>query len=264
MRPDQPAGSGPDRSGRREGLITGRTGAEPARRPKEKGTYSMKKTAHEKVLIVFMLVAAVLSAAGPQAEAKTTGEKKIPAPLALQGFRTGMSVNEVKKLLRKKQVGNYETGFSDLFVYEPMPGSETKLMFTCSPKGPVLGTIELSTAFDADETEPAVSRFKQKLTARYGAPSTGDARGKDLSLCWGQCDAGAGGARLEASVSPEKDRALLVRLHDGRLTRACVEQRRRKIGLWLNGWIADISKFRTGMTMKEAAILYQKRYRDAM
>lgn len=219
----------------------------------------------------FLLVAALpvhaKTSVQKTAPAKKTKKKKVvPPPLNIQGFHTGMTVKDVKQLLRKKRITGYETAFSDLFVYDPLPGTEVKLLFTCSPKGSVLGTAELRLTFANDETDAALPKFKEQLVAKYGMPSITDSQWDRLDYCWGQCDEGANGLKLNAKTTAPQEgkRSLVLVLANERLVQACGDQRREKINAWLYQWIAAVQKFKPGMALKDASLLYQERYWEKM
>jgi hypothetical protein len=133
--------------------------------------------------------------------AEKSDKKKTAPPFDVAGFRVGLTVSEAKKLLQKKKIANYETGFPDLFVYDPAPGAEVKLTFTCGATGYILGTIELSSVFRAEEAETALPKFKQQLVAKYGMPSITDSQLDRLEYCWGQCDQDASGLKLTARTT---------------------------------------------------------------
>ena len=226
----------------------------------------MERLRRGKQLLSLILGGLLIFAAAQPAPAKTVKKKKAAASLSVQGFRIGMTLSDAKKLLQKKKVTGYETGFSDLFVYSPSPGAEIKLLFTCSAKEYILGRVELSTAFTIDETETALPKFKEKLVARYGMPSITESQWDRLDFCWGQCQQGASGTKLEAktTVPQGNKRTLVLTLDNDALVRACSQLRPEKINSWLYQWIAAVQKFKPGMSLKDAAMLYQKRYQDKM
>ncbi len=223
--------------------------------------------------ILFSLIAALLFVAAPPAYAKTVPHKKtaqakkpsVPS-LNIQGFRVGMTVKTVRQLLQKKKVTGYETAFSDLFVYDPSPGTEMKLLFTCGPKGNVLGKVELSTAFTVDETEAALAKFKEKLVSKYGMPSISDSQWDRLDFCWGQCGQDETGTKLTARTTAPQGgrRALVLTLDNDSLAETCAKLRPKKINGFLYQWIDDVKKFKPGMSFRDASALYQKRYHDTM
>lgn len=201
-----------------------------------------------------------------QAPAEAVKPEKRGYVLNIQGFRPGMTMPEVKQLLLKKNIKRYETGFSDAFLYHPSPHTVVKLLFNCSPKGQVLSRIELTTAFTAEETELAVTKFKERLVARYGMPLIRESRSSMLDFCWGQCDQELQGTRLEAktlSVDANK-RSLVLSLGNDGIIKKCGDLRERKINKWLYQWISYVRKFKLGMSLKDASALYQKRYQDKL
>jgi hypothetical protein len=199
-------------------------------------------------------------------EVKTKKTKKTVAPLNIQGFRIGMTASEVKQLLQKKKIRGYETGFSDVLAYSPSPGTELKLLLTCGAKGNILGKVELTTAFTTEEAELAVAKFNIQLIAKYGTPLFSGSHGDLLDFCWGQCEQGANGIKLTAvTTTPQGDkRSLALTLGNDALIQACAEMRPKKINSWLYQWIDAVQKFNPGMSLKDAAKLYQKRYQNAL
>lgn len=183
----------------------------------------------------------------------------------IQGFRTGMGMQEVKQLLAKKGIREYETGFSDLFVYSPAFGAEIMLRFTCGANQYILSNVELSTNFSASEADRAIAAYWDKLVAKYGPPARSDAGPASMNLCWGQCDE-PGNWKLEAKTSDLKNGNLqfVATLSDDALVSACSELRRSKIDRWLNRWIADVQRFSPGMDFPSAAAVYRKRYQERL
>ena len=209
-------------------------------------------------------------AAPPPAKAKAVKTKKTVkktvAPLNINGFRIGMTVSEAKQLLQKKKIRGYETGYSDLFVYSPSPGTEIRLLFTCGAKGNILGKAELSTAFTTEEAELAVPKFKEKLIARYGMPLFSGSQGDLLDFCWGQCEQGTNGIKLTAATTAPQGnkRTLALTLGNEALIQACSELRPKRINSWLYQWIDAVQKFKLGMPLKNASALYGKRYQNKL
>lgn len=177
-----------------------------------------------------------------------------------------MGMKEVKRLLARKGIKEFETAFPDLFVYSPAFGADIKLQFTCGAREYILRDIELSAAFRDDEADSALAAYRNKLAARYG-PATSAVQGADrIGLCWGRCEK-TDGARLEAKTTeaaPDGMMRLVVTMGDDSLTAACGELRRGKINRWLNQWIVEARKYSTGMGLKAATAAYQKRYQDRL
>lgn len=192
--------------------------------------------------------------------------KKAGPSLNIHGFRIGMTTIDVKKLLRKKNVKDYKTGFSDLFMYHPSPDVEVRLVFTCSPRGHILRTVELSTAYTAEETDAAIPKFKEKLVSKYGMPVIRESQWNMLDFCWGQCGQEPQGTKLEAKTTPLQGnmRSLALVLSNEGLAKKCENIRHRKINQWLYRWIAHVQKFKPGMSLKEASVLYRRRYQDRL
>ncbi len=208
-------------------------------------------------------------AAPPPADAKEGKTKKAVktvAPLNISGFRIGMTLGEVKQLLQKKKVRGYETGYSDLFAYSPYPGTDIRLQFTCSAKGNILGKVELTTSFATEESELAVPKFREQLLARYGMPVFSGSLDDPLDFCWGQCEQGANGIKLTAvTTEPQGNlRTLALALGNDALVQACAELRPKRINSWLYQWIAAVQKFKLGMSLKDASVLYGKRYHNKL
>ncbi len=229
----------------------------------------MERPQREKTTMTLMLAAVLLLGIAQPMYAKAVKTKKTvktAAPLNIQGFRIGMTVGQVKQLLWKKKVHGYETGFSDIFAYSPSPGTEIRLLLTCSAKGYILGKVELTTSFTTEETELAVPKFREKLVAKYGTPLFSGAQGDPLDFCWGQCEQGAGGIKLTAvTTAPQGNkRTLALTLGNDALVQACLELRPKKINSWLYQWIDAVQKFKLGMSLKEASALYWKRYQNRL
>jgi hypothetical protein len=215
-----------------------------------------------------MLAVCIVLGAAQQMYAEavdTKAEKKTVAPLNINGFRIGMTVSEAKQLLQKKKIRGYETGYSDLFVYSPAPGTEIRLVFTCSAKANILGKAELTTSFTTEEAELAVEKFREKLLSRYGMPLFSGAQG-DLDFCWGQCQQGSDGVKLTAVTTEQQGnkRTLALTLDNDALIQACSELRPKKINSWLYQWIAAVQKFKLGMSLKDVSALYGKRYQNKL
>lgn len=228
----------------------------------------MERRQREKTTVALVLgVCILLGAAQPVCaeEVNTKAEKKTVAPLNISGFRLGMTVSEAKQLLQKKKIRGYETGYSDLFVYSPSPGTEIRLVFTCSAKANILGKVELTTSFTTEEAELAVEKFREKLISRYGMPLFSGAQG-DLDFCWGQCQQESNGIKLTAvTTEPQGNkRTLALVLSNDALIQACSELRPKKINSWLYQWIAAVQKFKLGMSLKDASALYGKRYQNKL
>ena len=184
------------------------------------------------------------------------------APFNIDGHRIGMSVAQVKQQLNRRKVSGFQTGFSDLFVYDPSPDSEIKLQFTCSAQGNILGRVEFTTLFTAEETEAVLPKFKEQLVARYGLPTRAESQPDRLDFCWGPCEQGASGAKLTAltTAAQGNKRALALTLSDDALIQACAEMRPQKINNWLYQWIDAVQEFKLGMPLRDASALYEKRY----
>lgn len=200
----------------------------------------------------------------PENEKPVKPAKKQPAR-DIQGFRVGMNMQEVKQLLAKKGIREYETGFSDFYAYSPSFGAEIALRFTCGATDYILSTVELSTKFSEDEADRAVAAYWDKLVSKYGAPTRSDAGPGSMDLCWGQCEQ-TGAWRLDArTTAPEGGTMRFsAALSDASLVLACGELRRAKIDRWLNRWIADARKFTPGMDFRKAAAAFWKRYQDRL
>ncbi len=190
--------------------------------------------------------------------------KNTPA-LSIQDFRIGMTAPEVKQLLLKKNIRNYDTGFSDVFAYNPSPGTEIRLLLACAAKGNVLGKVELTMPFTTEENAIAIPKIKEKLIARYGMPVFMGPQG-DLDFCWGQCDQGAAGVKLTALATPPQGnkRTFALTLGNESLFQACSAQRPKTINSWLYQWIAAVQKFKIGMSSNDAAQWYRKRFQNNM
>ncbi len=197
---------------------------------------------------------------------KSVKLKRSTAAFNIDGYVIGMSLDQVKLLLKRRNIKRYETGFSDLFVYDPAPDFEIKLQFACGEKGGVLGRVDYSTVFTTDETGTAASKFTEKLTAKYGVPPIVDSQ-RDLSdACWGQCEQGADGTKLTTRTTPLQDDKMsaTLELSNDELFRQCSEMRPKKINGFLYQWIASVQKFKLGMLLKDASTLYQKCHHDKM
>jgi hypothetical protein len=232
----------------------------------------MERPQREKTTVALMLAVVMLLGTAPPMYAKAVKtkktvktEKKTVAPLNINGFRIGMTVSEAKQLLQKKKIRGYETGYSDLFVYSPSPGTEIRLLFTCSAKANILGKVELTTSFTTEEAELAVPKFKEKLIARYGMPLFSGAQ-SDLDFCWGQCVQGSSGIKLTTvATEPQGNkRTLALTLGNEALIQACSEVRPKRINSWLYQWISAVQKFKLGMSLKDASALYGKRYQNKL
>lgn len=234
----------------------------------------MERPQREKTAMALMLaVVLLLGVAQPMyAKAKSVKTKKTVktvktvAPLNIHGFRIGMTPSEVKQLLQKKKISGYETGFSDVFAYSPSPGTEIRLLLTCTDKGNILGKVELTTSFTTEEAERAVPKFKHKLIDKYGMPLFSGSQGDLLDFCWGECQQGANGIKLAAvTTAPQGNRrTLALTLSNDALIQACSEMRPKKINSWLYQWIDEVQKFKLSMSLKDASALYWKRYQNKL
>ncbi|MBZ5653197.1 MAG: hypothetical protein LAO18_22255, partial [Acidobacteriia bacterium] len=155
--------------------------------------------------------------------ATTQFKKKTVPALNIQGYYVGMSIDEVKQILRKRGVKAYQTGYSDFFVYDSEPDTEISLSFTCSSNRSVLSTVQLATTYDAADTAVAVAKYKKKMVSKYGKPSLAESHGEQFSYCWGQCQRKSTGTRLEARTmdTAEGKRKLVVTLRNDHLVQAC-------------------------------------------
>ncbi len=220
------------------------------------------------VIAVILAAAFIISGTLPSAaDGATPGKsaiKKTAAPLDIHSFHVGMTVKEVKRLLQKRKIKGYETGYSDLFVYPASPDAEMRLSFSCGAKGYLLSKVELTASFSADDAEAAVSRYKEKLVAKYGMPSITESQPDRFDFCWGRCDPGSTGTKLEAGTIDvkERNRRLRLSLSKDSLKLACDELRQKKTRAWLVEWIAAVQKFNTGMSLKEASTAYAARYKE--
>jgi hypothetical protein len=220
--------------------------------------------------IAFIAALLLLTAGAPLSSAASKRGKPVPpksaALLNIQGHRTGMTMGQVKGVLRARKIARYETGYPDLFVYSPAPGAETRINFSCGPGGYVVSKVELIATFDARDSVDAVQAYERRLAAKYGAPSataSTSASGR-IDSCWGQCGTAAIGVRLTAETSgagEEKQRLTLV-LEDDAVTQACAGLRRGKINSWLYQWITFAVKFKPGMTLNAASNAYAARFKE--
>lgn len=203
----------------------------------------------------------------PVSAADSTGMKKRrTSVLDIQGYRIGMTVSEVKQMLRKRKITGYQTGFSDVFAYNPSPDTETRLTFACSSPEEVLAGVDLTITFTVEESQAAVSTFKEKLTAKYGTPSVAEFQTEGIDSCWGQCKQNAGGTQLRARTTEARGsiRSLALTLSNDGLVKTCEEVRLTRINRWLYQWIDSVKKFRLGMSLKDASALYLKRYGEKL
>jgi len=191
-----------------------------------------------------------------------TNKKTVPV-LNIQGYYVGMSIDEVKQILRKRGVKAYQTGYSDFFVYDSEPDTEISLSFTCSSNRSVLSTVQLATTYDAADTAVAVAKYKKKMVSKYGKPSLAESHGEQFTYCWGQCQRKATGTRLEARTmdTAEGKRKLVVTLRNDHLVQACASQRRTKILAWISQWIGAVQKYKPGMTLNAAQKAYISFYK---
>lgn len=221
----------------------------------------------ESPLPALVVIAALCAiSAVPAACNKTVESKKSALPPEIKGHRVGITVAEVKRQLREMSVKNYETGFSDLIVYDPSPGTEIKLLLTCSADGPVVARVERSNRIPEGENDPGLMRIQDELLAEYGTPTIAESRGGGLDLCWGQCVAGADGSTIAARITSQgkKKGAMALSISNNALIQACARLRPKKINAWLYQWIAAIQKFKPGMSLQEASALYKKRYQNQL
>ncbi len=205
---------------------------------------------------LFILAGTLQPADG--AEHRKAPQKKSVGSFTIQGYRIGMTMNQVKRVLRARKIKQYETGFSDLFSYSPAPDSELRLTFSCSAKGYVVSGVELSVSFDAADAAKAAQRYQKQLSERYGKPGTTASQAEELNSCWGNCAGASNETRLDASFAdaPGGKRSFLLRLHKDALARTCAILQRKKIKRWLPQWLAFVQKFKTGMTLKAAGKAY--------
>jgi hypothetical protein len=191
-----------------------------------------------------------------------TNKKTVPV-LNIQGYYVGMSIDEVKQILRKRGVKAYQTGYSDLFVYNSEPDTEISLSFTCSSNRSVLSTVQLVTTYDAADTTVAVAKYKKQMVSKYGKPSLGESHGEQFAYCWGQCQRKATGTMLQANTmdAAEGKRKLVVTLRNDHLVQACAAQRRTKILAWISQWIGAVQKYKPGMTLNAARKAYISFYK---
>ena len=226
----------------------------------------MERLSRGKTIISLVLGVLLAFGAALPTYAKTVKTKKTVAPLNVQGFRIGMTVGEVKQLLQKKKIRGYETGFSDILVYSPTPGTDIRLLMTCSAKGYLLEKVELTTSFTSEETELAVPKLKEKLIAKYGMPPVTGSQGELLDFCWGKCEQDAGGVKLTATTATAQGNKSILSLTLGNdeLVRACSELRPKKINSWLYQWMDAMQKIKLGMPLKDVEKLYQKRYQNEL
>ncbi len=197
---------------------------------------------------------------------KAAGSRTQQSTLDIQGYRTGVTEQDVQQELRRRNISEYETGFSDVYAYDPSPDTEVRLTFSCSARGNVLSKIELTMMLPEAEAGQAISTLQKKLIAKYGTPMRSNAQNDGLDLCWGLCGQPANGRAVEARTTGLKGdtRSLLLSLNDERLVRACSDMRHARINQWLYGWIAAVQRFKLGMTVDDASALYLKRYGDKL
>jgi hypothetical protein len=204
---------------------------------------------------------------GSVSAADSTGMKKQGASvLDIRGYRIGMTVNEVNQMLRKRKITGYQTGFSDEYAYNSSPDTEVRLTFACSSPEDVLAAVDLTITFTVEESEVAVSTFKEKLIAKYGTPSVAEFQADGMDSCWGQCKQNAEGAQLRARTTAARGsiRRLVLTLSNDGLAKACEDVRLTRINRWLYQWIDSVRKFRLGMSLKDASVLYLKRYGEKL
>jgi len=220
-------------------------GKEKAAPPGETKTYKTKK-----------------KRASAVSTATRTHKKAVPV-LNIQGYYVGMSNEEVKQILSKRGVKTYQTGYSDLFVYNSEPDTEISLSFMCGSHRSVLGIVQLVTTYDAADTAVAIAKYKKKLISKYGKPSLAESHGEQFDYCWGQCQRKSTGTRLQARTldTAEGKRKLVVTLRNDSLVRDCAAQRRTKILAWLNQWMGAVQKYKPGMTLNAAKAAYATFYK---
>ncbi len=200
---------------------------------------------------------------GSVSAAGSTGTRhQVASGLDIQGYRIGMTVSEVNQILRERKITRYETGFSDQYAYNPAPDTEVQLTFACSSPEDVLAGVDLIITFTVEESESAVSTFKEKLTAKYGTPSVAEFQTGGIDSCWGQCKQNAGGTQLRARTTGVRGsiRNFVLTLSNDGLAKACEDVRMTRINQWLYQWVDSVQKFRLGMSLKDASALYLKRY----
>lgn len=221
----------------------------------------MKKPA---TLGLAAVTALLLLGAGPSQPAGAAQKRAKPAPLSLQGYRTGMTMEEARALLRAGKVTRYETGYTDLFVYAPAPDSEIRIEFSCAARGYVVGRVELITIFDSRDSAEAVQAYERRLAARYGPPTATASDPLRIHSCWGQCGPETGGMRLTAETSGagEGKQRLTLLLENDKIAAACAGLRSKKINSWLHGWISFAVAFKPGMTLNAAAKAYSARFKE--
>jgi hypothetical protein len=193
----------------------------------------------------------------------TQTSKKIMPVLNVQGYFIGMSIDEVKQILRKRGVKAYQTGYSDFFVYNSEPDTEISLSFTCSSNRSVLSTVQLITTYDAADTTVAEAKYKKQMVSKYGKPSLAESHGEQFAYCWGRCQRKATGTMLQANTmdAAEGKRKLVVTLRNDHLVQACAAQRRTKILAWISQWIGAVQKYKPGMTVNAARKAYISFYK---
>lgn len=57
---------------------------------------------------------------------------------------------------------------------------------------------------------------------------------------------------------------LVLTISNNTLIRECAKLRPKKINTWLYQWIAAVRKFKTGMSLRDASALYEKRYQSTL
>lgn len=214
-----------------------------------------------------LFIAALCAISALQASCnKAVESKKTARAQVIEGHRTGIAVNEVKRQLREMNTKDYETDFSDLIVYDPSPDTEIKLLFTCSTDGPVVAKVERLKAIPGLKNGPVLTRIKDELIAEYGAPTISESQADGFDLCWGQCAQGEDGSTIKAKTSAlrVKKRALSLTISNNTLVRECAKLRPKKINTWLYQWMAVVQKFKPGMSLRDASALYRKRYQDPL
>ena len=182
----------------------------------------------------------------------------------IHGFRIGMTMREVKRVLHKRNIDKYETGFSDLFAFSPAPDSEIRLSFSCTRKDYVVSAVELTVTFDNADTAQFIQRTRKQLLLKYGAPAKTSSGQDTLDDCWGQCNESKSGTRLFAKIAENNkgEQNIDLVLRNDSLPRACTNLSRKKINAWLYEWIAFVGRFKPGMTLKAASRLYSERNED--
>ncbi len=215
------------------------------------------------ITTVLLLIADVTLSGSPATSMQSKAQKSVRF-FNIQGFRIGMTMDEVKQVLYKRNIARYETGFSDLFTFSLAPGSEVRLSFSCTRKDYIVSAVELSVTFENTDKAQLVQRTKKQLWSKYGHPTKTTSGQDALDACWGQCNEAKSGTRLLAKIreNGKGEETLGLSLRNDALPKKCSNLRRKKINVWLYDWIAFVSRFEPGMTLEEASRLYSKRKED--